>query len=360
MDHVHLKIVRHLLRPVRGGAGGVPIVFAVLLFMASKAGLAGIPLAFILTSWFFKYAYILFDHTVLGFDEPPTLDIQMLNPLDEQRPLAQVAILGLIYLAVNYAQQRLGSTAAISIAAVALLFLPASVAILGLERNLFKAANPVAWVRMVLGLGPMYAVVLAIIAGYSVLIALLGRLALWFPLEIAIFMFCVLSVFSVLGGALYERRNELGLETAVSPERTQERQGMAVPRSLAHHARQRTRGLPMAVFRRRSMGRRALSDSLHSGICRSPAHAQAQRRGTRRGGTTPDRRSRLSPQIGRSDFGHCAHRGERRNASGRANAARGFPHPLCRRPQRRLRRGARPSIRALSAPKPRFARRPVR
>jgi hypothetical protein len=155
MDHVHLKIVRHLLRPVRGGAGGVPIVFAVLLFMASKAGLAGIPLAFILTSWFFKYAYILFDHTVLGFDEPPTLDIQMLNPLDEQRPLAQVAILGLIYLAVNYAQQRLGSTAAISIAAVALLFLPASVAILGLERNLFKAANPVAWVRMVLGLAPM-------------------------------------------------------------------------------------------------------------------------------------------------------------------------------------------------------------
>jgi hypothetical protein len=32
-------------------------------------------------------------------------------------------------------------------------------------------------------------------------------------------MFCILSIFSVLGGALYERRHELELETWVSPER---------------------------------------------------------------------------------------------------------------------------------------------
>ena len=90
MDHPQLKIIRHLIRPTRGGAAAVLIVFAFLLYIAANGGLMGIPLAFIITSWFFKYAYILFDHTVRGFDEPPTLDIQMLNPLDEQRPLAQV------------------------------------------------------------------------------------------------------------------------------------------------------------------------------------------------------------------------------------------------------------------------------
>jgi hypothetical protein len=37
-------------------------------------------------------------------------------------------------------------------------------------------------------------------------------------------MFCILSVFSVLGGALYERRHALGLETWSSPERTEELQ----------------------------------------------------------------------------------------------------------------------------------------
>src|ERR1700688_3009889 len=222
MDHPQLQIISHLTRPTRGGAAGVLIVFAVLLSLAAQAGLMGLPLALILTSWFFKYAYILFDHTVRGFDEPPTLDIQMLNPLDEQRPLAQVAILGLIYLAVNFAGNTMGPAPALVIAVVAALFLPASVAILGLEQNIFKAAYPVAWVRMVWRLGPMYAVVLAIIAGYALLITLLGRWALWLPVQIALFLFCILSIFSILGGALYERRHELGLETWVSPERTEE------------------------------------------------------------------------------------------------------------------------------------------
>src|SRR5260370_26052453 len=74
---------------------------------------------------------------------------------------------------------------------------------------------------MILGLGPMYALVLAIIGGYSLLIALLGRWELWLPVQIGIYMFCILSIFSVLGGALYERRHELGLETWASAERTE-------------------------------------------------------------------------------------------------------------------------------------------
>ena len=222
MQNANHSLLPHLLRPARGGAAAVLIVFAILLALAAKAGLTGIPLAFVLTSWFFKYAYILFDHSVRGFDEPPVLDIGMLNPLDEQRPLGQVLILGLIGAAVFFAQRMMGSTVAIIIAAAAGLLLPASVAILGLEGNVLKAAYPVAWLRMVLGLGPLYALVLAIIGGYSLLIAMLGRWELWLPVQIAIYMFCILSIFSVLGGALYERRHQLGLEPWASPERTEQ------------------------------------------------------------------------------------------------------------------------------------------
>src|SRR5271169_4743919 len=96
-----IEMLSHLIRPARGAAAGVVIVFALLLAIAAKGGMLGIPLAFIVTSWFFKYAYILLDHTVWGFAEPPALDIKMLNPLDEQRPLAQLVILGLIYAAVK-------------------------------------------------------------------------------------------------------------------------------------------------------------------------------------------------------------------------------------------------------------------
>src|SRR3974390_1151964 len=221
---VFIKLVHHLVRPTRGGAAGVVVVFALLLFIAGKAGLMGIPLALLVASVFFKYAYILFDHTVRGFDEPPTLDIQMVNPVDEQRPLAQLVILGLVYGAVKLLQGYLGSAAAIAAAVVLAFFLPASVAVLGLESNLFRAAYPLEWIRIVRGLGFLYGAVFLIIALYVLVLGLLGRLNLWTPLEIAACLFAILSVFSFLAGVLYERRDELGLETWTSPEQSKAKQ----------------------------------------------------------------------------------------------------------------------------------------
>jgi hypothetical protein len=75
MDHSQLKTSATYSPRPHGGAARVLIVLAVLPSIAAKAGLVSIPMALILTSWLFKYAYILFDHTVRGFDEPPTLDI---------------------------------------------------------------------------------------------------------------------------------------------------------------------------------------------------------------------------------------------------------------------------------------------
>ena len=87
-----------------------------------------------------------------------------------------MAILGLIYLAVSFAQRTMGASVAIVITVVVLLLLPASVAILGLEGNVFKAAYPVAWVRMALRLGPMYVLILAVIGGYSLTYRVAGKM----------------------------------------------------------------------------------------------------------------------------------------------------------------------------------------
>jgi hypothetical protein len=58
-------------------------------------------------------------------------------------------------------------------------------------------------------------------------LGLAAKLSLWMPVQIAVGMFAVLSIFSSLGGALYERRHELGLETWHSPERTAEKERQA-------------------------------------------------------------------------------------------------------------------------------------
>jgi membrane protein implicated in regulation of membrane protease activity len=113
------------------------------------------------------------------------------------------------------------------LAVAAPFFLPASVAILGLEGNLLKAVYPVALGRMVAGLGILYAAVLGIIAGVILALWVTTKLSLWIPVQIAFGMFAILSIFSTLGGALYERRHELGLETWHSPERTAEKERQA-------------------------------------------------------------------------------------------------------------------------------------
>jgi hypothetical protein len=68
---------------------------------------------------------------------------------------------------------------------------------------------------------------LGIIACESLVIGLTAKLNLWQPLEFALGMFAVLSLFSVLAGALYDRRHELGLETWHSPERTAEKERLS-------------------------------------------------------------------------------------------------------------------------------------
>ena len=218
-----MRMFLYLIRPAKGGAAAVVVVFAVGLVVSAKAGFAGIPLAFILLSWFFKYAYVLFDHTVQGFDEPPTLDIKAMNPIDEQRPLAQLFILGLLVGLLMWVEKKLGTAAEIAVAAAGWVLLPASVAILGLEGNIIRAANPLVLMRLIRGLGSLYALVLAIFAGYVVVMTGLVRLDLWLPLELALVLFAVLSLFCLLAGSLYERRHELELETWHSPERKAER-----------------------------------------------------------------------------------------------------------------------------------------
>jgi hypothetical protein len=176
----------------------------------------------------------LFDHVVRGVDEPPALDITMVNPLNEQRPIGQIIILAAVGALAKLTAVTLSPVAGTVLAAVALFFFPASVAILGLEGNMLKAVYPVALFRMVTGLGLWYAAVLGIIAGVILTLGVAAKLALWMPVEIAFGMFAVLSIFSSLGGALYERRHELGLETWHSPERTAEKERQADRKQSEH------------------------------------------------------------------------------------------------------------------------------
>src|SRR5215813_1982859 len=98
--------------------------------LVAKAGLLGIPMGLILLSWFFKYCFVLLDSITAGSESPPVLSLEMVNPLDEQRPLAQAAIIVLGALLARTISNHFGHIAGLATGGVLLFELPASVAVL--------------------------------------------------------------------------------------------------------------------------------------------------------------------------------------------------------------------------------------
>jgi hypothetical protein len=183
----------------------------------------GLPLGILLVSWYFKYIYFLFDSVVRGVDEPPVLDIQMLNPFGERRPLVQLVIMGMVFGLIELTQVYVGPLAAVVLAVLAGAALPASVAVLGLEEDILKAVSPMHLLRLMQGLGVWYLAVLGVIAGYAGLTYLWWHWMPWLMLQLIGPLFAILSIISTLGGAVYTRRHELGIEVWHSPERHEER-----------------------------------------------------------------------------------------------------------------------------------------
>src|SRR5215813_7958100 len=95
--------------------------------IALRAGFFGIFLGLLLTSWFFKYAYVLLDSVANGRKATPVMSVEMLNPVDEQRPMAQLIICAVF----AWGAYRIGGRAGIVLGLVGLLYLPVSVAVLG-------------------------------------------------------------------------------------------------------------------------------------------------------------------------------------------------------------------------------------
>jgi hypothetical protein len=152
--------------------------------LATYAGLAGIVLALLLLMWLSNYAYVLLEHIANGAREPPVLAIEMLNPLNEQRPPLQLAIVLLVCAALSWLAHYLSTALAIALAVLAFIALPASIAALGVGTSFLQAINPMALWHIVRSLRMVYAAIVVLVLGYGLGLSLLAsRSLLPFPLH---------------------------------------------------------------------------------------------------------------------------------------------------------------------------------
>jgi hypothetical protein len=191
--------------------------------LVAKAGFLGIPMGLILLSWFFKYCFVLLDSITAGSETPPVLSVEMVNPIDEQRPVTQAAIVVLGTLLTRTIFDQFGHAAGLVTGSALLFELPASVAVLGITGNPFRAVWPPEIWAITRACGREYVLINISMFASGVLVYGLVHLGgpLW--LTIALVQLWFLFAFSLVGGAIFEHRIELGIESRTTHEREAER-----------------------------------------------------------------------------------------------------------------------------------------
>ena len=218
------KFLHYLMLPARPTALLFIAVLTLGFALCSAAGWFGLPVLVILLSWLFKYAYVLLEHVAHGAREPPVLAIEMVNPASELRPWVQLAIVTVCYLGLRALSGIIGAAPTLVIEGVALAALPASIAALGVGDAYWQAINPLALWQIMRTLALTYVAIIGVVLIYGYGIAALAVYALlpgWLLNALGIFAW--LSLFSLLGGSLFEERAALGHEAMHAPEHAERR-----------------------------------------------------------------------------------------------------------------------------------------
>jgi hypothetical protein len=241
------SFLRYLLLPATSFTVLVFIAVLSLGFaLALHAGFLGLAMAVLLSLWLFNYGFVLLEAIANGAREPPVLAIEMLNPVHERRPMILVAIVFLatflLALVARYEDARL----ALALGIVVFVALPASTGALAVGSSRWQAVNPLVLWHIVRSLKFSYAAIVSLVLLYGVVDWQLLRsdLAGWSLLDSGLLdlrgwgvtawtVFAWLSLFTLIGGSLYEHRLELGHDAADSPERRDERRQAETEREHA-------------------------------------------------------------------------------------------------------------------------------
>jgi hypothetical protein len=200
----------------------VLVLVAVVSFgltLSQYAGLYGLPLELTLLSWLFNYAFVLLEAVANGAREPPVLAIEMLNPFNESRPIFQLVLAIIVAIVLGAVAYFVDVPLAIVLGIAVFVAMPASTGALAIANSVWQAVHPAVLWHIARTLGLSYVVIVGAVLGYGALIWWLGasgHAPMWLANLISIFAW--LSIFALIGGALFEHRDALGHEAIDSPE----------------------------------------------------------------------------------------------------------------------------------------------
>jgi len=233
-----LAPLRYLIRPLQIEGALFIAVIGVLLGLARIGGLAGLSIAVAAATCLSKYAFIFLDHLADGKPGGPIFSWEMANPAGEARPWLYLVSILVFVTVTELLSAVLGATWVFALRLLCICLLPAFIAVHSITGSFIEALNPAAVIAMAWRMGWGYLCVLAVAVVCLVAMQLfvlpasseeepgLRVLTLQFMphvMHATLLAYLWLAMFAVLGGTLFEFRNEIGYDAAHSPERKQAR-----------------------------------------------------------------------------------------------------------------------------------------
>ncbi len=195
------------------------LALALLIGTPAEPSPFGIVGTFFLLSWLNKYAFAQLEQAAHGISDAPVASVEMLGPFGGVRPWVHPVLAGGMLLLLSVVPHS--GRAAVGVAA--LLLFPSSVGVLAITHRVIDAVNPLALWRVMTGLGSYYLMLVAAVGGVIVGGTVVWGLPLASAFRYALLELLLLCMYTLIGGAIYLKRNTLGFEPLVSPERNAEK-----------------------------------------------------------------------------------------------------------------------------------------
>jgi hypothetical protein len=211
-------------------------IFSLLLVVALQASVFGLALLCIIGSWFLKYAFVMLEHTAQGRPGAPVLSIEDANPFGEKRPLLFALLIAAWFGTTLLIGATLSEALAGALRIAGMIALPAVIAVHAVTGSMRQALNPRAVIDMMQRLGSGYltlmlvAVACALLAQWIVVGDAANVGLAW---RIACSMLLWLLLFALLGTVIHDHRLEIGFDPEHSPERTAQRNTIALEKERA-------------------------------------------------------------------------------------------------------------------------------
>ena len=225
------QLSRYLTVPLQTAPLLLIGALGVLMALAIEASLLGIALGVVLLTGLFNYSFVLLDQLVVGKTDPPVMSIEMMNPIDEHRSLLVFVLLIAAFFASDATLYWFGPVLSIVIGVLSLAALLAIIAVQGATGSLSQSLNPIRCWRLMLRLRADYLFIVGCALVLWLVTAMARSLGWPLMLQIALSVYAWLTVVSLIGGILYERRIELGLDDAHEPETVELDDSAAVARA---------------------------------------------------------------------------------------------------------------------------------